>query len=40
MHKSGTVYVAADTFLGPLYFALGLSEDGQKSAYLYLGEKF
>jgi len=40
LKKSGTVYVAADTFLGPLYLALGYSADGQSSAYLYLGEKF
>jgi len=38
--KSGTVYVAADTFLGPLYLAFGYSVDGESSAYLYLGEKF
>ncbi|MBN2816571.1 MAG: patatin-like phospholipase family protein [Campylobacterales bacterium] len=40
VHKSGTLYVAADTFLGPLYLAYGTSTDGQQSAYLYLGEKF
>ena len=38
--KSGTIYVAADTFLGPLYLAAGSSVDGEMSAYLYLGEKF
>jgi NTE family protein len=38
--KSGTVYVAADTFLGPFYFAFGISSEGENSAYLYLGEKF
>lgn len=37
---SGTLYVAADTLLGPLYLALGSSVDGEISAYLYLGEKF
>jgi len=40
VHKSGTVYVAADTFLGPFYLAYGFSDDGEQSAYLYLGEKF
>jgi len=40
LHKSATAYVAADTFLGPLYFAFGMSDKGQESAYLYLGEKF
>lgn len=38
--KSGTLYVAADTFLGPLYLAYGASVDGHESVYLYLGEKF
>ncbi|MBL0708866.1 MAG: patatin-like phospholipase family protein [Sulfurimonas sp.] len=38
--KSGTVYGAADTFLGPLYLAFGFAQDGSKSFYLYLGEKF
>ena len=37
---SATVYVAADTFLGPLYFAYGASDRGYDSVYLYLGEKF
>lgn len=37
---SGTAYVAADTFLGPLYLALGGSAEGETSLYLYLGEKF
>jgi len=40
IHKFGTVYIAADTFLGPLYLAYGSSVDGRQSAYLYLGEKF
>ncbi len=40
LHNSGTIYVAADTFLGPLYLAYGSSIEGEHSAYLYLGEKF
>ncbi|MDQ7062255.1 MAG: patatin-like phospholipase family protein [Sulfurimonas sp.] len=40
MHKSGTVYIAADTIFGPFYFAYGFSEGKDKTAYLYLGEKF
>ncbi len=40
LHKSATAYVAADTFLGPLYLAFGVSDKGDESAYLYLGEKF
>jgi len=38
--KSATIYVAADTFLGPFYLAYGASIEGEHSAYLYLGEKF
>lgn len=40
VHKSGTVYIAADTFLGPFYLAYGVSDDKEQSMYLYLGEKF
>ena len=38
--KSATIYIAADTFLGPFYLAYGMTADGEQSAYLYLGEKF
>ncbi|MEA3370438.1 MAG: patatin-like phospholipase family protein [Campylobacterota bacterium] len=40
LHNSATIYVAADTFLGPFYLAYGFSDDGEQSGYLYLGEKF
>ena len=40
MKKSASVFVAADTFLGPLYLAYAYTADGQSSAYFYLGEKF
>nr|WP_275756914.1 BamA/TamA family outer membrane protein [Sulfurimonas sp. SAG-AH-194-C21] len=40
MKKSATIYVAADTLLGPLYLAFGSSLNGNTSVYLYLGEKF
>ena len=40
MKKSVTAYVAADTFLGPLYLAYGHAQGGNASFYLYLGEKF
>ncbi len=40
MNKSGTLYVAADTFLGPFYLAYGHSDDDEHRTYLYLGEKF
>ena len=40
LKKSGSIYVAADSFLGPLYLAYASSVDGQDSFYLYLGESF
>ena len=40
MHKSGTLFLAADTLLGPFYLAYGFSNSTEHTAYLYLGEKF
>lgn len=40
MKKSATVYLAADTLFGPFYLAYGISDEGESSGYLYLGEKF
>lgn len=40
MHKSGAVYLSADTPLGPFYLAYGHSDDTESAFYLYLGEKF
>ena len=34
---SGSMYLAADTLLGPCYFAVGLSETGNTAVYLFLG---
>lgn len=38
--KSATIFVAADTFLGPFYLAYAQTDTSEKSFYLYLGEKF
>ncbi len=35
--KAGSVFLAADTFLGPVYFAYGRATGGQSSFYLLLG---
>jgi len=40
MNKSATLYLAADTILGPFYLAYGFSSDSENTVYLYLGEKF
>ena len=34
---AGSVFVAADTWVGPFYFAYGRASGGQSSFYLYLG---
>ena len=34
---SGSVFLAADSFLGPAYFGLGLAKGGRASVYLVLG---
>jgi len=34
---SGSVFLGADTFLGPAYFGLGIGEAGRWSLYLLLG---
>jgi NTE family protein len=34
---SGSLFLGADTFLGPAYFGLGLGESGRASVYLLLG---
>lgn len=33
----GSLFVAADTFLGPVYLAYGRTEDGEDSVYLFIG---
>ncbi len=35
--KAGSVFLAADTFLGPFYFAYGRASGGASSFYLFLG---
>jgi NTE family protein len=34
---SGSIFLGADTFLGPAYFGLGIGEGGRRSLYLMLG---
>ncbi len=40
IHLAGSVYIAADTFMGPFYLAYGNSGSTNQTFYLYLGEKF
>jgi len=40
LKNSSTLYLAADTFLGPLYLAYAYSDNNEHTFYLFLGEKF
>ncbi|NOQ94121.1 MAG: BamA/TamA family outer membrane protein [Methylophaga sp.] len=37
---SSTVFIGADTPIGPLYLGYGVAEGGNKAAYLFLGQPF
>jgi len=37
---NGSVFLGLDTILGPVYFALGLNDDGSSAYYLFLGRTF
>ncbi len=34
---AGSLFVGADTPIGPIYLAIGLAEGGNKSLYLFIG---
>jgi NTE family protein len=37
LQKSGSVFIAVDTYLGPLYLGYGFAAGGTQSLYLFLG---
>ena len=37
---AGALFVGADTFIGPVYFAGGLAEGGHSALYLYVGKPY
>ena len=37
---AGSLFLGADTFIGPVYFAGGLAEGGHSAVYLYIGRPF
>ena len=37
---AGSVFIGVDTILGPIYTAVGLTEDGQTALYFYVGRTF
>jgi NTE family protein len=40
LSKNGSVFLGADTFLGPIYLAAGSDTTGQSAFYLFLGRTF
>ena len=37
---AGSLFVGADTFIGPVYFAGGPAEGGHSALYLYVGKPY
>lgn len=37
---AGSIFIGADTFLGPLYLAIGANDDGEAALYFNLGQTF
>ena len=40
LRYAGSVFIGADTFMGPLYFALGATNKGEAAIYLNIGKSF
>ena len=40
MRVGGSLFVGADTLLGPVYLGIGVADEGRQAAYLYLGQQF
>jgi hypothetical protein len=39
-HKDGSIFLAFDTYLGPVYVGGGYDERGFSAFYLFLGRSF
>lgn len=37
---AGSIFIGADTFIGPLYIAFGFNDDGQQALYFNIGQTF
>lgn len=37
---AGSVFIGADTYIGPIYIAYGFNNEGRQSSYLFLGRVF
>ena len=40
MRYAGSLFIGADTFIGPLYFAIGATDQGESAIYLNIGKTF
>ena len=40
LHTSASIFIGADTFLGPIYLGYGVGDGGHSAAFLYIGELF
>ncbi len=40
LHTSASIFIGADTFLGPIYLGYGVGDDGNSAAFLYIGQLF
>jgi NTE family protein len=40
LHNSASIFLGADTFLGPVYLGYGVGDDGNSAAFLYIGQLF
>jgi len=40
LHTSLSVFLGADSFLGPVYLGYAVGDDGQTAAFLYVGQLF
>ncbi len=40
LHNSASIFLGADTFLGPIYLGYGVGDDGNSAAFLYIGQLF
>ena len=40
LHTSASIFIGADSFLGPVYLGYGVGDDGNSAAFLYIGQLF
>jgi len=40
LHTNASIFIGADTFLGPIYLGYGVGDDGNSAAFLYIGQLF